>query len=125
MSDDTKDVTEFSTGAIRDKHAGKGRLDLLPPCAILRLSKHYEKGALLYGEDNWQKGIPMHSYIDSALRHLMKYVHGCDDEDHLTSVAWNIMCAMWTEEMLPEMNDIPSRKNKKVFSYFNSNDKEK
>lgn len=117
-NDNSSGLTHFSTGAIRDDHMGKGRLDLLPPCALLRLAKHYEKGALLYGEDNWQKGIPLHSYIDSAIRHLFKYQHGLDDEDHLTAVAWNILCAMWTEENMPEMIDIPTRQGTRSFSYF-------
>ena len=88
---------------------GKGRCDLLPACAILRLARHYEAGAEKYEERNWEKGIPMHSFLDSALRHILKYLDGQMDEDHLCAAAWNLMGAMWTEEKRPELQDIPSR----------------
>ena len=51
----------------------------------------------------------MHSMIDSAFRHLMKYMDGQDDEDHLCAAATNLLMAMWTEEKMPEMQDIPTR----------------
>lgn len=100
---------EFGTGAVRDAEAGKGRCDLLPACAILRLARHFEAGASKYDERNWEQGIPIHSFIDSAVRHLMKYLDGWTDEDHLCAAAWNCVCAMWTEEKRPEMQDIPNR----------------
>jgi hypothetical protein len=40
---------------------------------VLEVAKHFEEGAKKYGENNWQKGIPLHSYFDSAIRHLLKY----------------------------------------------------
>lgn len=98
----------FKTGAVRDI-GGKGRMDLLPMCALIRLSKHFEKGSDDHGERNWEKGIPMHSFLDSAMRHIAKYIDGQTDEDHLCAAAWNILCAMWTEEKKPEMQDIPTR----------------
>lgn len=101
-------MQSFETGAIRDI-GGKGRMDLLPMCALLRLSKYYETGCSTHGERNWEKGIPMHSFLDSAIRHLVKYMDGWIDEDHLCAAAWNIMSAMWTEEKRPDMQDIPSR----------------
>ena len=100
---------EFNSGAVRDMAEGKGRMDLLPACAIIRLSKHFENGAKKYEERNWEKGIPTHSYIDSAIRHLMKYLDGATDEDHLCAAAWNCMCCMWTEEKRPDLIDIPTR----------------
>lgn len=101
-------MQSFETGAVRDI-GGKGRMDLLPMCALLRLSKYYETGCSTHGERNWEKGIPMHSFLDSAIRHLVKYMDGWTDEDHLCAAAWNIMSAMWTEEKRPDMQDIPSR----------------
>jgi hypothetical protein len=106
---DTGNRTEFSTGAVRDMHEGKGRCDLLPPLAILRLSKHFENGAIKYGDRNWEKGIPCSSFLDSAIRHIMKYSAGMVDEDHLIAAIWNLMCLAETEEKRPEMMDIPSR----------------
>lgn len=91
---------EFETGAVRDMQVGKGRCDLLPPLAILRLARHFEEGAKKYGERNWEKGIPINSFIDSSLRHIFKYMAGEDDEDHLVAAAWNLMCALETEDKL-------------------------
>lgn len=80
MIKDSGDRTEFETGAKRDMHAGKGRMDLLPWYGIMEVSKHCEEGALKYGEHNVDKGIPLHSLLDSASRHLAKYMVGMDDE---------------------------------------------
>lgn len=114
-------MKEFETGAIRDT-GGKGRMDLLPWCAIRRVSRHMEKGSEDHGERNWEKGIPMHSFLDSAFRHLSKYMDGMVDEDHLCAAAWNILCAMWTEENKPEMQDIPTRLNHEKLTYVDVHD---
>lgn len=106
---DSGDRTRFSSGAVRDMHAGKGRCDLLPACALLRLARHYEDGAAKYGDRNWERGIPAHSFVDSAMRHLLKYMDGWTDEDHLCAAAWNLIGLMWTEAKRPEMMDIPAR----------------
>ena len=99
---------EFSTGAVRDNAEGRGRCDLLPMCVLLRLAKHYESGAKKYEERNWEKGIPAHSFADSALRHLFKYLDGQDDEDHLIAAIWNLCGLAWTEEKHSELMDIPA-----------------
>lgn len=101
-------MKEFETGAVRNT-GGKGRMDLLPWCALIRVSKHMEDALMHYPERNWEKGLPMHTMVDSAFRHLAKYVEGWDDEDHLCAAATNLLMAMWTEEKRPEMQDIPER----------------
>lgn len=106
---DSGERTEFMTGAVRDMHEGKGRFDLLPMCVLMRLAKHYEKGALKYEERNWEKGIDAHSFADSAFRHLVKYMDGWTDEDHLIAAIWNLRGLAWTEEKKPELMDIPAR----------------
>jgi hypothetical protein len=102
-------MQEFETGAVRDC-GGKGRMDLLPWCAILRVSRHMEDSLTHYPARNWEKGLPIHSPIDSALRHLAKYMDGQTDEDHLCAAATNLLMAMWLEEKKPETQDIPTRK---------------
>ena len=101
---------EFDTGAVRDMGHGKGRYDLLPWEAIHELAIHCEAGARKYGERNCEKGIPIHSLIDSAFRHLSCYMRGMDDEPHLRAAMWNIAFAIWMEQKSPEMQDIPVRK---------------
>lgn len=73
--------------------------------AILDLAKHFEAGAKKYGERNWQKGIPVRCYIDSAVRHYLKFLRGDQDEPHDRAFVWNIVCAIWTCEHKPELNE--------------------
>lgn len=72
---------------------------------LLEVSKHFEEGAKKYGDSNWQKGIPVRCYIDSAVRHYLKYLRGDKDEPHDRAFYWNILCAIWTCEHKPEFND--------------------
>ena len=121
MIEDSGSRTAFDTGAVRDMHDGKGDMVSLPWSAILRLSRHYENGAKKYGRFNYQKGIPVSSFIDSACRHLAKYQCGCDDEDHLAAAAFNVLGAMLMEAEHPEMIDLASRAGKNTFGYFDDN----
>lgn len=63
--------------------------------ALLELSIHFEEGAKKYGDNNWQKGIPVSCYIDSAVRHYLKYCRGDNDERHDRAFMWNIVCCIW------------------------------
>lgn len=112
MIKDSGQRTEFESGAVRDMGHGKGRYDLLPWEAIHEVAKHCEEGAIKYGERNCEKGIPVHSLIDSAIRHLSCYLRGMKDEPHLRAAAWNVLFAIWTEIKHPELIDIPSRLEK-------------
>ena len=75
--------------------------------AFLEVSKHYEDGCRKYGERNWEKGIPLHCFIDSAVRHYLKFLRGDDDEPHDRAFLWNILGALWTLDNKPELNDLP------------------
>jgi len=106
---------EFSTGAVRDVRAGKGRYDLMLSLSHMfyRLARHFENGAVKYGDDNWLKGFPLRRFLDSAFRHLCQFSTGNTDEDHLTAVIWNLMCLGETAYriemgLLPcELDDLP------------------
>jgi hypothetical protein len=78
--------------------------------AILDVAKHYEEGAKKYAERNWEKGIPLHCYIDSAVRHYLKYKRGDNDEPHDRAFLWNILGAWWTHLNKSEMIDLPFNK---------------
>jgi hypothetical protein len=105
----------FPTGAIRDARVGKGRCDLLMPRALLEVAKHLERGAERYDDRNWEKGMPLSAFVDSGLRHLLRYMAGEVGEDHLVACAWNILAAIETRErsrsgILPsELEDIPPK----------------
>lgn len=77
------------------------------PQIMLEVSMHYKQGAEKYGERNWEKGIPLHSYIDSGVRHFLKHIDGQTDERHDRAFVWNMLGAIWTMEHKPEMIDIP------------------
>lgn len=62
---------------------------------LLEVAKHFEEGAKKYGESNWQKGIPTKCYIDSAVRHYLKWMRGDKDEPHDRAFVWNLMCCIW------------------------------
>jgi hypothetical protein len=104
----------FETGAQRDRPTGKGRYDLISPLATRRLAVIFEKGALKYADRNWEKGMPICQFIDSAKRHLDQYLEGRRDEDHLGQAMWNLHCAVHMEEMIDrsllpkELNDLPN-----------------
>ena len=72
---------------------------------FISVSKQFEEGAQKYGENNWQKGLPVNCYIDSAVRHFMKFLRGDADEFHDRAFVWNILCCIWTCKHKPELNN--------------------
>ncbi len=105
--------------AVRDVATGKGRYDLISPIAIQRLAEHYENGAIKYKDRNWEKGMPLSVYLDSAERHLTKFREGHREEDHMSAVAWNAFGLIHTQEMIKrgllpkEFDDLPNYLKKK------------
>lgn len=107
-------ITRFMTSADSDdllraaKYVAKGNgeiSDINVYNSLLKLAKHYENGMRKYGKDNWRKGIPLSSYVDSACRHYCKWRSGWEDEDHLSACLFNLLCGAWTCENKPEYND--------------------
>ena len=72
---------------------------------LLEVAKHFEEGAKKYGENNWQKGIPIRCYIDSAIRHYLKWLRSDKDEPHDRAFVWNIMCCIWTHTHMAAIED--------------------
>jgi hypothetical protein len=87
----------FQTGAQREKKRGLGAFTLIPWKIIWDLSKYFEAGAEQKGARNWEKGIPVSSYLNSTLRHLARYMAGERDENHLMAAVWNLVCCLWTK----------------------------
>ena len=73
--------------------------------ALLEVAIQFEEGAKKYGDNNWRKGIPASRYIDSAVRHYLKWSRGDKDEPHDRACAWNLLACMWTCKNKPELND--------------------
>lgn len=77
---------------------------------MLEVSIHFEEGAKKYeDENNWRKGIPESSYIDSAVRHYLKFRAGMDDERHDRAFVWNILCLMWQHRQNKKENVSPEK----------------
>lgn len=74
---------------------------------LLEVAKHYEEGRNKYGARNWEKGIPVRCYIDSAVRHYLKFIRGDKDEPHDRAFVWNMLGAIWTCVHKPELCEYP------------------
>ena len=75
--------------------------------ALLEASYQFEDGARKYSDRNWEKGLPQHCYIDSAVRHYLKWRRGDQDEPHDRAVMFNLLAAAWNHRYHPELNDLP------------------
>lgn len=91
FKDDGKSLHLYDALKMFAKQAYDGSFETM----LMEVSKHFEEGALKYGENNWQKGIPADCYMDSAIRHYLKYRRGDQDENHARAFVWNVMCCIW------------------------------
>ena len=103
----------FSTGAQRDMSNGKGAFHWMPWTALFLVSRIYENGNKQRGIRNWEKGMPISEYLNSANRHLVKYLAGERSEPHLSQAIWNMLNALQTAVWIrqghrsAELNDLP------------------
>lgn len=107
--DDGGERISYGDGmAIREPTTGKGRYDLISPFATRRLAEWYDLGSKKYEPRNWEKGMPFSRYVDSAKRHIDKFIMGMNDEDHLAAAAWNIFAIMHHQELKQyHLDDMP------------------
>lgn len=75
--------------------------------ALLEVAKQYEDGARKYADRNWEKGMPVHCFIDSGIRHYLKFLRGDKDEPHDRAFIWNMLGAIWMHQNHPELIDLP------------------
>lgn len=114
---------EFITGAVRDTHDDKPRIDLISPYAQIREGKWLAEGAKKYDARNWEKGIPISRCIASLERHVQAYKMGKTDEDHMAAIRTNAGFIIHYEEMIKkgilpdELDDMPKYEQKKRLSY--------
>ena len=78
--------------------------------AIRRLSVQIEKGAIKYSKRNWEKGMPLEEYCNSAIRHILAMIAGEDDEDHYAAALFNVMALYHTGYMISK-NKLPKELN--------------
>lgn len=114
---DSGERRQFVTGAVRDRGKGKGLPSLVPNWVIWLVSRVYEDGAFKYAPRNWEKGMHLSNYIDSAERHLAKLKAGLRDEPHATQVLWNVIGYIFTAWLIKtgarpqELNDMVDQLN--------------
>jgi hypothetical protein len=117
---DSGERKEFTTGAVRDRQKGKGMPALVPNWVVWLVSRVYEDGAYKYAARNWEKGMPLSQYLDSAERHLAKLKAGLRDEPHATQVIWNMIGYVYTSWLVKlgyrpaTLNDMPDQLNPNV-----------
>jgi hypothetical protein len=112
---DSGERRQFSTGSRRDLSVNKGRTDLLffgVPFALKCVARHYEEGAVKYGDHNWMRGQPLSQYFRSAQNHLLAFSEGETTEPHIISAIWNLLCLVETYFLIKvgrlpaELNDL-------------------
>lgn len=75
--------------------ADKARVDLIPASFIENLGRHYGEGAKKYAERNWEKGMSFSRCYASAMRHMLAFWSGEDNDaetgsPHVIAAAWNM-----------------------------------
>ena len=90
----------MESGALRDGEKWRGRFDLISPFALLRLAVQYERGAVKYGDRNWEKGIPYSEHLCSALRHINQIVMGDTSEDHYAAASFHLFAIMHQQALI-------------------------
>lgn len=95
---DTRDV-EYLYKIIAAARDGVFRMDIYS--VFLEVSFSFEEDADKWGVDGWKKQIGEWEYIDSAIKHLLKWARGDEDERHERAFIWNIICLLWYVENYP------------------------
>jgi hypothetical protein len=87
---------EYASGMRRDTQDGKPDYTLIDRAFLKRWAMHMVKGKAKYGEDNWRLASSeeeLKRFQKSALRHLIQWLDGEDEEDHAAAVAFNVAAA--------------------------------
>jgi len=96
--------TVFASGAQRDARKGKGAFHWMPWDAVFLVSRIYEDGNIGRTKDlespgddrNWENGMPIQTFVQSAINHLTAYLSGDRSEAHLPQAGWNVINAIQT-----------------------------
>lgn len=95
----------FSTGAERSSDAEGTRYDLITPVGLSAVARACAEGAAKYSDYNWEKGMPAHDAINHAIRHIYMFLGGDRSEEHLGHAAWNLLAAIHSLEVWPDLNE--------------------
>jgi hypothetical protein len=95
----------YDTGAMRSADAEDVRYDLISPIGLRAVARACCEGAQKYGDFNWEKGMRANVMLNHALRHIYEFLSGDRYEDHLGHAAWNLLAAIHSLEVWPEINE--------------------
>lgn len=95
-------IKDFEQGQDINTQGGKqtklsGDLTLLPPQALLEISKVLKSGAEKYGIDNWRK-ISVQENLNHALYHIVRYLMNDTSENHLVNASCRVLFALDVKE---------------------------
>jgi hypothetical protein len=99
---DSGERTEFSTGMMRDS-CEKIRYDLIPIWFLERFAEHLTKGAKKYKPRNWELAETpeeLDRFIQSLWRHIIAYLKGEVEEDHLSAAVFNLCGIEYVKQKL-------------------------
>jgi len=101
---------EYSSGMNRDTQDGKPRFGLIMPNdipfqaqSLTRWAKLMTRGAVKYGERNWEKADSIEEFErfrESAYRHFVQWYCGEYDEDHMAAVMFNLSASEYVRYKL-------------------------
>jgi len=100
-----RDLKTYPTGAVREA-TDKPHYHCIPIEPLRRVAQRYQLGSLKYSDYNWKKGMPYSDTYDHLMEHLSLWREGNTSEDHLAAAVFNIMCLMWYEVHMPELNNM-------------------
>lgn len=110
---DSGERIDYPSGMRRDVDKTKPRYDLIDREFLKRWAEHMRKGAEKYGEENWRKANSepeLKRFMGSAMRHLIQWMNGEEDEDHAAAVAFNIAAAEMVKTKLVQKPEPKRRK---------------
>lgn len=108
------DCLEPEGTAIHDD-GEKEPIHLIPPEAMMALAKVYRYGAKKYTDPrNWEQGMQWSRLYSSAMRHMLKFWSGEDDDPesglpHTWHAFWNVCALVWYREHHSNLDDRPDR----------------
>lgn len=100
----SNDRREYNTGAVRSADCEQTRYDLITPVGLKAVARTYAEGMQKFGYCNWENGMPVTDLLNHAIAHIYNFLGGDRSEDHLAHATWNLLGAVHSMELWPELN---------------------
>lgn len=88
----------------------KPPMSLLDRFALEQIAKVLQFGAKKYAKHNWRKGLEFSRLLDAALRHILAFADGEDNDpesglSHIAHAGCCIMFLLWMQKNRPDLDD--------------------